>query len=306
MKKIIITAMLLLWIFSLTGCTEQKAPEGSIEIFYINKDFTGLSTKFYVPESDETILQLEEVLNQLYMDEKDIEHNPSKPDNVQLVKYEVKDKIARIYFDKAYYEMSSVRELLCRAALVLTVGQIPRIDYVEISVDGQVLLNADKNPVGNMQENDFISLYGDSQKLKQQITTTLYYANEAGDRLIPFSYTGTYQSNESIEEYIIRQLMNDQKEEGLYQTIPKGVVLNSVATKDGVCYLDFNGVFNEKFLDIEDEVAIYSIVNSLAETNNIVEVEITINGEKNLMYHETISLKQPFMRNLDIVEEIKD
>ncbi len=55
-------------------------------------------------------------------------------------------------------------------------------------------------------------------------------------------------------------------------------------------------------LNITDDVAIYSIVNSLFETNYITKVQITVNGEKDKLFHESISLNKMFVRNLDIVE----
>ncbi|SHJ05906.1 GerMN domain-containing protein [Parasporobacterium paucivorans] len=303
MKKIISLVVLLITsMLALSGCIDGEAENGAYNIYYVNKDFTGLTSQEYTPKSETPIDQMGEIIGEMYKDAGSIDYNSSKPEDVNVTKYEIKDKTAYVYFDAAYNKMSSVREMLCRSATVLTLTQISGIDYVNIYVDGQVLLNADRNPVGNMQANDFISLYGDDLDLVQKITLTLYYANETGDKLIPYNQTGSYLKNENMEEYIIRQLTQNVEEENLYRTIPDGVSVNSVATRDGVCYLDFNSGFNEESLNIDDEVAIYSIVNSLAETGYITKVEITVNGEKNVMFHESISLNQSFVRNLDIVE----
>ena len=48
-------------------------------------------------------------------------------------------------------------------------------------------------------------------------------------------------------------------------------------------------------------MAIYSVVNSLVELNNVNKVQITINGETNIMFRESVSLSTVFERNLNIV-----
>jgi len=77
----------------------------------------------------------------------------------------------------------------------------------------------------------------------------------------------------------------------------------SVATRNGVCYLDFSKEFNLEHLDIDDKVAIYSIVNSLCELSNVSRVKISVDGVSDIKFHENISLNQNFTRNLDLVEK---
>lgn len=53
--------------------------------------------------------------------------------------------------------------------------------------------------------------------------------------------------------------------------------------------------------NVSTDVAIYSVVNSLVELNNVNKVQITINGETNIMFRESVSLSTVFERNLNIV-----
>ena len=54
---------------------------------------------------------------------------------------------------------------------------------------------------------------------------------------------------------------------------------------------------------VTPEVVIYSIVNSVIESGAVNKVQISINGDSNIMYQESISLSEPLSRNLDLLEE---
>lgn len=65
--------------------------------------------------------------------------------------------------------------------------------------------------------------------------------------------------------------------------IPMDTVLLGVSVKDDVCYVNFdNGFLN--MTDIQPEVTIYSIVNSIIRGGSASKVQILVNGDSNLKY----------------------
>jgi germination protein M len=60
--------------------------------------------------------------------------------------------------------------------------------------------------------------------------------------------------------------------------------------------------FLEKKENISPEVTIYSIVNSLVELPMVNKVQISVDGNSNIMYMEKVSLSQALERNLEIME----
>ena len=67
--------------------------------------------------------------------------------------------------------------------------------------------------------------------------------------------------------------------------------------------MNFDAEFLNSVYDIRPEIAIYSIVNSLVEGTSAGKVQITVNGEKSVMYQETVDLSQPLSRDLSWEEE---
>ena len=57
-----------------------------------------------------------------------------------------------------------------------------------------------------------------------------------------------------------------------------------VRTIDGICYVDLSEDFMTKPGKISDEVAVYSVVNSLCELQGITRVTLTVNGNERKNY----------------------
>ena len=77
--------------------------------------------------------------------------------------------------------------------------------------------------------------------------------------------------------------------------------LKKISIKDGVCDVDLSGEFNNTLDSCMDMVTIYSIVNSLSELSSVSRVQITVNGDQNVTFRETIPLGAMFERNLDYI-----
>jgi len=116
-----------------------------------------------------------------------------------------------------------------------------------------------------------------------------------------------YLGNISIEKLIIERLIAGpiEEEEDMIHTLPSGTELIKVTTKDGICYVDFTDKFLDKVNGVEDEVILYSVVNSLVELSTINKVKFTINGQEKKNYRDIDNFDELFERNLEIVEGSK-
>ena len=67
--------------------------------------------------------------------------------------------------------------------------------------------------------------------------------------------------------------------------------------------MDFDSTFLTQIYNVTSDVAIYSLINSLAELSSVNKVQISINGDTNVNYKENVSLSTVFERNLELVGE---
>ena len=76
----------------------------------------------------------------------------------------------------------------------------------------------------------------------------------------------------------------------------------SVIVQDRVCYVNLDETSLNYGTDVEAEVIIYGIVNTLCELNNFSRVQFSVNGDSSVMFRESISLNNEFTKDLSYVE----
>lgn len=288
----------------LAGCSsdKQQAVGKSYQIYYVNKEQTKVICSEYVTDKEDTEAVLEELLKQLGEVPDKFEYNPPLAGKFSLLSYSVENGTVTLSFDDVYKEQSAIEEVLTRAAIVRTLTQIDGIDYVTMQVREEPVTDSLGNVVGAMSADMFIDNAGNEINAYEQVKLRLYFANETGDKLIETNRKGVYSSNISMEKLIVEQLIQGPNGDGIYPTINPATKVIGVTVKDGTCYVNLDENFLKQTTEVNAEVTIYSITNSLVELSNVNKVQISINGETNYMFCESISLAKSFERNLDIVE----
>ena len=270
-------------------------------IYCLNEDRTGLTKISYdFPEgnAEETARA---VLEELKEPAEEIEYTAPIPKEVKVQGCRLRGSILDVDFNSAYLEMGALEEKLVRAAVVQSLVLIDGINAVSFTVDGEMLKDSTGFPVGLMNEDHFVENTGSSPTAYQTDTLTLYFADKEGDSLVPREVDVRYSSNVSREKLIVEKLMQGPSGSGAYPTINPDANLLSVTIKDGICYVNFDSTFLTGAYDVLPEVTVYSIVNSLVEGTEAQQVQITINGETDAKYMETVDLSQPLEAKEELV-----
>lgn len=284
----------LCMILLLTGCSKRTGVKaGSDYIYCLNGERTGLERVSYEIKADETQNMVDAMLEELAKPAEEISYSPAIPENVTVQGITIKYAVVTVDFDKVYMDISPLEEKLVRAAVVQSLLQIPEINGVIFTVDGESLTDAEGNKIGIMNENDFVQNEGGALSSYEETTLTLYFTDETGETLVEQKVKVKYNSNISREKIIVEKLMNGPKKGSAYPTINSEATLLSVTVKDEICYVNFDGEFLNGANEAKPEITIYSIVNSLTAGTSVKKVQITINGEKNVKYKETVDLSQP-------------
>ena len=301
MKKIGVLFMMLIMIVSLGACNNQKKPSdetSEVSIYYIDSKTSALVSETYEMISKDRDEQIEELLYMLKLNPENLLYKSTFTDIVTVKEFAFnEDSSLTINFEPNYNELKGINEVLCRAAVVKTLSQLPDVEYIQFSVNGQPLMDPNGNLVGIMTKEDFIDNTGTETKVK------LYFTNKKGDALVEYVTDITYTGTGSLEELVLEELMKGPSQIGMYPTIPDGTDLLQVEMKEGVCYVNFNNKFMEKIPELKDEIAIYSIVNTLVELPYISKVQFMINGEVQLTFGDGIKFDGFFERNLSLIDE---
>ena len=134
---------------------------------------------------------------------------------MEVTDYSLDGVMLSIHFDADYSSMTEVEEVLCRAAVVLTMTQIPGVDCVSFYVADAPLTDIRGNIVGSMNQDSFIENPGEQINSIQCTTLKLYFANETGDGLVEETRSDVYySSNVSMEKLIMEQLFGGTADRG--------------------------------------------------------------------------------------------
>lgn len=300
-RKIILPAVLCLAVL-ITACSRQEQiGEGDSYVYCLNESGTGLIKVVCDLPDGETQETAEAVLEKLSTPAEDIEYMTPIPEGVKVENCELLGGILEIDFSGEYSDMGNIREKLMRAAVVQSLVRIDGVNAVAFTVAGEPLTDKNGMEIGLMNEDDFVETTASSPSAYQTDTLTLYFANKNGDKLVAKKVDVRYSSNVSKDKLIVEKLMQGPGETGGFPTINPDTNLLSVTTKDKICYVNFDNTFLTGAYDILPELTVYSIVNSLVEGTEATQVQITINGETNATYMETVDLAQPFEADMDLV-----
>lgn len=319
-KRIILSGCIITTVgvmqFAMTGCSELKDERDNVEtesvqvdhdyqIYCVNKEGTGLDMWGYDISSEN--ISLDKVVSEIFTAFVGKPHvegvNSAMPDSIKSVTCVVDKNIAKINMDKYYDKLDSLSQLYLRAALAMTLTQVDGIDYVYMTVNGQPLTDSAGKVVGYLNAKDFAIYDQEQLSTKNEIYMTLYYPNEAGDALVAEDGQHVLDGNINPAMYVLENLKSRVEKSG-NATIPKNAVVDNVYIKGGICYVDFDDSINDdKYIGIEPEVMLYSIVNSLTDLGNVTGVQITINGGTDILFRDEIDLNQIFRLNLNYLQK---
>ena len=299
-----------LWILLLAipllmaGCRkQQQVDESGYQIWYINQDETCLKyeNKELQSKNEEGLLrEMMEVMRETPTDD---ELKPVIPEDVELLDFDFEHNQLYLDFSPEYKKMPKVYEVLCRAAIVRTLGQIDGVEYVDFQVNGEPLTDLEGKEIGLMNEDQFIENAGEEINAYKTADLTLYFSNKAGDKLVEQRVAMEYNSNISLEKLIVEQLIAGPPFEGAYPTIPSETKLLNISIKDNICSVNLDEGFLGTGYNVIESIPVYSIVNSLIENTDAQKVQISINGETNRMFRESINFDTIFEKNEGLIEQ---
>ena len=298
--------LLPLVILGLCACGQKgKQEQGRrYEIFYVNHEETAIFAGKYRTETTDRDALLRELIEQLGTVPEKLEYKVPLSGSLKLLGYSVTEDQLTLNFDEGYLTQSVTTEVLVRAAIVRTLTQIDGIRYISFQIKTEPLKDASGNVIGVMTADMFVDNAGNEINTYEKAKLTLYLANETGDRLEKVTRTVIYSSNISMEKLVVEQLIaGPQEGDKVYPVMNPDTRIVSVNTKDGICYVNLDNTFLTQIYNVNSEVTIYALTNSLVELPNVNKVQISINGDTNVSYKENISLSTVFERNLELVDQ---
>lgn len=270
---------------NISGLSDNKDPEpekGQYKIYCLNSASDSLHWELATLSSASLEGKLDELCSLLKASPKKSSYISAIPENVKILSSRIgADGQLVIVFSEKYNSMDSITEALCRASVVKTFCQLEEIEYIEFEINDQPLRLKDV-PVGLMTAEDFVDNSDNGSDLSLSVLVKLYLTDKEGKMLQETTLKVVVDGTKPMEEIVLNELIAGplESQTQLEPVVNSRTKINKVRSYDGVCYVDFDETFLTKQEGISDEVAVYSVVNTLCELQGITKVRITVNGNE--------------------------
>ena len=287
-KKTVFFLLALSVVLVLTGCgKKQKDSEprdnGKNVLYYLNIDGDGLirvEKKLDLPQDTENAVRL--ILEELNtVDEKD-EYRYTKVLNDQIlfdsIRVNEEEEEVVLNFGSGYTQMNPDREILVRAAIVKSLIPLEGVSYVSFTIDDEPLTNEEGIVVDRMNEDTFVLDDDKSEVYNYTETVNLYMANKTGDGLVEVSVDVEANDNQSLEEAVLEALKGDYGSDTI-SPIPQNLTFHRIHVIQKICYVDLSDDIITGVRGVDENIKVYSMVNTLTSLSRINQVQFTIDGE---------------------------
>lgn len=301
--KRILAVFLSFCLLTAAGCREnQEEKTTEYSMYYLALSETKLETVPYEPSEQSAETMVEEIYQLLSQPSDSEEYLKLLPEEVLMKNYTFEGQTVTLNFDEAYKKMNNVREILVRTGMVLAFTQIPGVTYVEFLENGNPMTDSDGNELGRMERGDFVENEGKNINSYVFADLNLYFANEDGDHLVREARRIHYSSNVPLERVIVEKLLEGPKEDGMLPVLSSNTKILGVSIVEGICYVNFDKSFLTETMSVQQELPIYSIVNSLVDACNIHGVQISVEGDTKITFRESMNLDQIYEADYSYLE----
>lgn len=307
-KKTAAVILAVCMISGVLGCTEGEEQEQDSEtaeyyMYYVSPKETSLETAEYVPEELASEVMVQEISGMLSEDPEEEGYVSLLPEQVKIQNITYEGQTVSVNFNSEYKNMKNTRELLARAGIVKAFTQIPGVNYVEFFCEGESMTDAAGVLLGKMDKNTFVENKGENINSYIHTSLNLYFANENGDRLKKENISVYYSSNVPLEREVVERLLKGPKSEELKPTLSSNTKILSVSIVEGICYVNLDKSFLTDSMDVQEELPIFSIVNSLTDACNVRGVQISVDGKTAVNFRESMKLDQIYHADYRLAEE---
>ena len=132
----------------------------------------------------------------------------------------------------------------------------------------------------------------------------LYFASRDGKELVQTYRAVVFNSNIPMERLVVEQIIAGPNSDFSFKTVNENTKLVNILTRDNICTVTLDKAFLTIPENVDPEVTVYSIVNSLTDLPAIRQVQIIIDGEDNpvTIGDFTLDSETLLQRNEEIIQ----
>lgn len=304
-KKVILAVLSVVIILVASGLGiykgfQKNSSEKTLKIYFLNKTATDIVTEERHMDGDNDKL-LDLLIEEILKGPDSGKNKPVVGKNTVVKSKKKTDTYITVDFSKEFLRESDTENMLSVYAISRTLCQVEKVTDVMVTVEGEPVKTPDGATIGYLKNND-INLENDTFTNDSK-NITLYFAKKDGSGLAKEVRTIKITDTKPIEWYVVAELIKGPVNKDLKGTLSKDTELMAVETAKSTCHITFKN-FIEKNMSkpdsFESELAVYSVVNSLLELEDIGSVRFLFDGKTAEMVGK-FNFSEEFGKNSEII-----
>lgn len=282
-------------LFSLVGCGSDNEEKSGVSVYRINASGDGLVSESTEIGTEYTEGNVDSIIDEIAKASSDEEDSSSSvlQNGLTVASYNYNSEVQRFDIDLSgdYGSLTNAEKLMLMAGLTLSFEQLDGVDSVYITIQSEPLLDSNGNDINSLQTDDFVIHSGNEVNIYTSAEMKLYFLDLAGKKLAPETRTVYFNSNVPLEQVVLDEIIKGpQDTASRSSSVPSTLTYLSVTTQDGVCYVNFDENAVQAMALYDSEMALESIVESIASVCNVQKVQFLVNGDTSVEFSDGTSI----------------
>lgn len=288
-------ALLLTVVCTACAPAEEQPPENTYQLYFRESDLAASSggdvfqtEAVELGEGLNTVETVEALLEALLKGPRSELLQGTLPASASLLSAEVEGGRALVDFSAAYSTLSGVRLTMADYAVTLTLTQLPEINSVKITVQGQELAYRDKQ---TFTARDV--LLSSEEDVVGTVEAALYFLDESGALAEEWRTLDLYEGDTQVAA-VVRALEGAPEGKGLSAALPEGFRVRSVWQEEDTCYVNLSSALLEGMAgNLSLDTSLQALARSLCSLETVTEVRYLVDGEFE-NYCGTVDVSEPY------------
>lgn len=205
-------------------------------------------------------------------------------------------------FSEEFSSEGDTKTVMSIYSVVKSLCSLSEVQSVRVIINGEPYKTSEGNEIGALTAED-INLATDTYS-SETMEVIVYFADSASKKLTAEKRNIRITDQRPIEQYVIEELIKGPEESGHSAVLSKETNLISVTVSNNIGFVDFDKSFIDKNVSVpeNDEITIFSVVNSMTELDGVNRVQFLVNGKRAEKFG-SIDISDPISRNSDIIEK---
>ncbi|NLL39633.1 MAG: GerMN domain-containing protein [Clostridiales bacterium] len=202
------------------------------------------------------------------------------PKGTKILSIEVKKNICIVNLSKEFLlnrPETAAGERVAIYSIVNSITEITGIEAVQILVEGEKI---DKYYLMSLYEpltRDMDIVWQNNPDMTERVLTVYMAVNR--DKLVALPVIVKANYTVSMEQNAVEAMLALKNKYGYFSIIPAGTRLNSIFTRDGVCYLDLSSEFSVEGETLNVPLAMKALAAAIIDTGNADYITISVEGD---------------------------